>query len=104
MAADRERNPGAGPQTPGRVYRLGHILNSEISDANTRKIILPELAKLGFVEGRNLVFDGRVGELDSQTSLMRELLATNFTVTVHFTDFTVTVHFIFFSHAAGFQR
>ena len=66
----------AQAQTPGRVYRLGHISNSAISDANTRKIILPELAKLGFVEGRNLVFDGRVGELDSQTSLMRELLAT----------------------------
>lgn len=61
-------------QTPGRIYRLGHISNSTISEATSRKIILPELAKLGFVEGRNLVFDGRVGELDAQTSLMRELL------------------------------
>jgi putative ABC transport system substrate-binding protein len=63
-------------QTPGRIYRLGHISNSAKSDATSRKIILPELAKLGFVEGRNLVFDGRVGELDAQTSLMRELLPT----------------------------
>jgi putative tryptophan/tyrosine transport system substrate-binding protein len=63
-------------QTSGRIYRLGHIANSPASDANSRKIILPELAKLGFVEGRNLVFDGRVGQLDAQTGLMRELLAT----------------------------
>lgn len=63
-------------QTPGRIYRLGHISNSAISEATSRKIILPELAKLGFVEGRNLVFDGRVGDLDAQTSLMRDLLPT----------------------------
>jgi putative ABC transport system substrate-binding protein len=63
-------------QSPGRIYRLGHIANSAISDANTRRIILPELARFGFVEGRNLVFDGRVGQLDAQTGLMRELLAT----------------------------
>jgi putative ABC transport system substrate-binding protein len=63
-------------QTPGRIYRLGHISNSAISDANSRKIILPELAKLGFVEGRNLIFDGRVGQLDAQSGLMRELLTT----------------------------
>ncbi len=63
-------------QTPGRTYRLGHIANSANSEANSRRIILPELAKLGFVEGRNLVFDGRVGPLDAQTGLMRELLTT----------------------------
>lgn len=62
-------------QTPGRTYRLGHVANSPVSEANSRKIILPELAKLGFVEGRNLVFDGRTGPLDAQTGLARELLA-----------------------------
>ena len=62
-------------QTAGRIYRLGHISNSAVSEANSRKVILPELAKLGFVEGRNLVFDGRIGELDAQPNLMRELLA-----------------------------
>lgn len=62
-------------QAPNRVYRLGHITNSPVSEANSRKIILPELAKLGFVEGRNLVFDGRVGPLDAQPGLMRELLS-----------------------------
>jgi putative tryptophan/tyrosine transport system substrate-binding protein len=63
-------------QAPNRVYRLGHITNSPVSEANSRKIILPELAKLGFAEGRNLVFDARVGERDAQPGLMRELLAT----------------------------
>ena len=37
--------------------------------------MLPELARLGFVEGRNLVFDARVGEPDALPGLMRELLA-----------------------------
>ncbi len=63
-------------QTPGRIYRLGHLSNSALSESATREITLPELAKLGFVEGRNLVFDGRVGEADALPGLMRELLAT----------------------------
>jgi putative ABC transport system substrate-binding protein len=70
---------GARPalaQTPNRVYRLGHLSNSALSETLTREIALPELAKLGFIEGRNLVFDGRVGEPDAQPGLMRELLAT----------------------------
>jgi putative ABC transport system substrate-binding protein len=61
-------------QTPGRIYRPGQMSNSEVSAANSRRIILPELAQLGFVEGRNLVFDARIGQLDAQTDLMRELL------------------------------
>jgi putative ABC transport system substrate-binding protein len=65
----------AGAQTPNRVYRLAHISNSADSEAFTRQITLPELARVGFVEGRNLVFDGRVGELDALAGLMRELLA-----------------------------
>jgi putative ABC transport system substrate-binding protein len=65
----------AGAQMPNRVYRLAHISNSTDSETFTRQITLPELARLGFVEGRNLVFDGRVGELDALPGLMRELLA-----------------------------
>jgi putative ABC transport system substrate-binding protein len=65
----------AGAQTPNRVYRLAHISNSADSETFTRQITLPELARLGFVEGRNLIFDGRVGELDALPGLMRELLA-----------------------------
>ena len=65
----------ARAQTPNRIYRLGHLANSADSEAYTRQITLPELARLGFVEGRNLVFDARVGEPDSLPGLMRELLA-----------------------------
>jgi putative tryptophan/tyrosine transport system substrate-binding protein len=66
---------GASAQTPGRVYRLGHLANSPLGEAATRNITLPELAKLGFVEGRNLAFDGRVGEPDALPGMMRDLLA-----------------------------
>lgn len=65
----------ARAQTPNRIYRLGHLANSADSEAFTRQITLPELARLGFVEGRNLVFDARVGESDALPGLMRELLA-----------------------------
>ena len=58
-----------------RVYRLGHLANSALSEASARQVTLPELAKLGFVEGRNLVFDARLGESDTLPGLMRELLA-----------------------------
>jgi putative ABC transport system substrate-binding protein len=62
-------------QTPNRIYRLGHLANSSLSEDSARQITLPELAKLGFVEGRNLVFDARLGESDVLPGLMRELLA-----------------------------
>jgi hypothetical protein len=62
-------------QTPNRMYRLGHLANSADSEAFTRQITLPELARLGFVEDRNLVFDARVGQPDALPGLMRELLA-----------------------------
>ena len=62
-------------QTPNRVYRLASLGNATTSEA-TRRITLPELARLGFVEGRNLMFDPRVGESDALPGLMRALLAT----------------------------
>lgn len=62
-------------QTPNRIFRLGHLGNSAPSEASARRITLPELARLGFVEGRNLVFDARLGESDTLPGLMRELLA-----------------------------
>ena len=62
-------------QTPNRVFRLGNLGNAPSSKSSTRQITLPELARLGFVEGRNLVFDPRVGHSDALPGLMRELLA-----------------------------
>jgi ABC-type uncharacterized transport system substrate-binding protein len=78
MAATWPLGAGTRPalaQAPNRVYRLGHLAPSAISETLTREIALPELARLGFVEGRNLVFDGHVGEPDALPGLMRELLA-----------------------------
>ena len=74
LAADRGRMPALA-QTPNRVYRLGHLGNAAPSEASARQITLPELARLGYVEGRNLVFDARIGESDALPGLMRELLA-----------------------------
>lgn len=65
----------ARAQTPNRVYRLGHLGNTAPTEALTRETTLPELARLGFVEGRNLIFDARVGEPDTLPGLMRELVA-----------------------------
>jgi putative ABC transport system substrate-binding protein len=66
---------GALAQTPGRVYRLAHIANSAPSESSARQIIIPELARLGFVDGRNLIFDARLGESGALPGLMSELLA-----------------------------
>jgi putative ABC transport system substrate-binding protein len=46
-------------QEPGRTYRLGVISPSENSLALIRLHTLPELARRGFVEGRNLQVEER---------------------------------------------
>src|SRR5215813_8788242 len=65
----------ARAQKPNRIYRLGQLASLAEAEALTRQTTLPELARLGFVEGRNLVFNARVGEPDLMPALMRELLA-----------------------------
>ena len=67
----------AGPasaQVSDRVYRLAHLANSAESETALRAITLPELARMGFVEGRNLVVDGRVGHAGDLPALAQELL------------------------------
>src|SRR5262245_37536013 len=66
----------ATAQSPERVYRLGHLAQATDSERITREFSLPELAKLGFVEGRNLEFIVRSGIVDALPDLARELLAT----------------------------
>ena len=65
----------ARAQAPARVYRLGHLANSVDTERYTRETTLPELARLGFVEGRNLVFDAHNGASAQLPALMGELLA-----------------------------
>jgi hypothetical protein len=63
-------------QTAEKVYRLGALTPSadfvERMHANT----LPKLAREGFVEGRNLVLEVRIGTAEELPALAKELLAT----------------------------
>jgi putative ABC transport system substrate-binding protein len=59
-----------------KVYRLGKLAPSAASLEITRSVTLPELAKLGFEEGRNFVLEERVGDAEAVPGLARELLLT----------------------------
>jgi putative tryptophan/tyrosine transport system substrate-binding protein len=48
----------ARAQEPGRIYRLGAVLTSP-RDALFHVALLGELRRLGFIDGQNLVVDGR---------------------------------------------
>lgn len=66
----------AGAQTPAtRFFRLGHLAESDASLAITRSATLPELARRGFVEGRNLTVTSRVGDAATLPALAREMVA-----------------------------
>ena len=49
-------------QQPNKVRRIGVL--ELIDDPLIRSVILPELAQRGFVDGRNLVVDVRIGKSD----------------------------------------
>jgi len=66
----------ANAQDPDRVYRLGHLALTADSERRTHEFALPELAQLGFVEGRNLKLIMRSGHAAALPDLARELLAT----------------------------
>jgi putative ABC transport system substrate-binding protein len=57
-----------------RVYLLGELAPSTASLEITRSVTLPELAKLGFNEGRNVTLEERVGDATAMPGLARELL------------------------------
>ena len=57
-----------------KVYRLAELEPSAASFQFTHEVTLPELAKLGFSEGRNLILDARVGDAQAMPGLVRELL------------------------------
>ena len=46
--------PPALAQTPDKVWRVGLLTPNQLGARTMRQFNLPELAKLGFVEGRNL--------------------------------------------------
>ena len=66
----------ASAQAPGRVYRMAVVSPSELAAAQVRSLQLPELARLGFVEGRNLTLTTHVGPPARMPELAREAIAT----------------------------
>jgi putative tryptophan/tyrosine transport system substrate-binding protein len=65
---------GLGPlAAQASVHRVGVLGTS--SDDRLRGFIIPQLAKVGLVEGRNLVLDVRTGTAAQLPMLARELLA-----------------------------
>jgi ABC-type uncharacterized transport system substrate-binding protein len=66
----------ASAQEPGRLYRIALITPSEVTVEMCRKFQLPELARFGFVEGRNLTMTTHVGLPARMPELAREAIAT----------------------------
>ena len=67
-------------QNPSKAWRLG-VLTLPTSPTSPvfetfRSVVFPELARQGYVEGRNLVIEIRVGAPDELPELARELAAT----------------------------
>src|SRR3954471_11185935 len=62
--------------TPEHIYRLGFFSLSAGSFERFRTYAVPELAKRGFVEGRNLTLETRFGEPHDIPELARDLVGT----------------------------
>jgi putative tryptophan/tyrosine transport system substrate-binding protein len=63
-------------QTSGRTYRIAVISPAAASATEIREIVLPDLARLGFVEGRNLAVTMHVGTPTELPELGRMAVAT----------------------------
>jgi putative ABC transport system substrate-binding protein len=59
--------PALGQVPPDRVYRLAALSPVALD----RSALIPELARLGFVAGRNLVIDERIGDGGAMPDLAR---------------------------------
>ena len=68
--------PAVFAQSADKVYRLGILSPSAGSFERMRSTTFPELARLGFTEGRNLVVEARFGTTEQLPALSRELAAT----------------------------
>jgi putative tryptophan/tyrosine transport system substrate-binding protein len=65
--------PPAFTQSVDKVYRLGILSPSSGVIERMRATMFPELARLGFTEGRNLVVETRLGPLEELPALARDL-------------------------------
>lgn len=66
---------GQGYAIEPETYRLGVLSVNAGGQASVRRWSLPQLAKLGFAEGRNLVVDERIGTTEALPALASELVA-----------------------------
>jgi putative ABC transport system substrate-binding protein len=62
---------------PDRIYRLGVLSVSPGTLQRLRAVMFPELARLGFTEGRNLVVEARFGPMEELPALARQLAAAH---------------------------
>jgi putative ABC transport system substrate-binding protein len=69
-----------------RVWRLGVLT---LADDSTRSIVLPYLATRGFVEGRNLVVDVRVGTEEQMPALAQALVGDKADVIIASSDWAL---------------
>lgn len=65
----------AGALAQDKVYRLAVLSPNPATMENLRTIALVQLAKQGFVEGRNLRIEARFGEAETLPALAKELAA-----------------------------
>jgi len=70
-----------------RVWRVGAL--TLVNDAVVRPVILPELAKRGFVEGRNLLVDLRIAPAENMPALARALVEDKPDVIVAVSDWAL---------------
>jgi putative ABC transport system substrate-binding protein len=61
-------------QTLGKIYRVGVLSQASLSFRAVRSVVIPELAKFGFVEGGNLMVDLRAGNEDVLTRAAHEIM------------------------------
>lgn len=70
-----------------RVWRIGVL--TPVNDSGVRSVILPYLATRGFVEGRNLVIDVRIGTEAQMTELAQAMVTTKPDVIIAASDWAL---------------
>jgi ABC-type uncharacterized transport system substrate-binding protein len=61
-------------QAPGKLYRVAVLAQVEQSHSVVQSVVVPELARMGFVQGDNLAIDFRAGPRPELPHLARETL------------------------------
>jgi len=82
-----------GATAAEKSYRLGDLEPTAASAEITRNTVVPELAKLGFQEGTNLVIDQRVGDSAAMPGLAQDLILSRPDAIIAFgTDAILAAH------------